>query len=704
MTSSTISLDASEHPVKSVTIFQSSTAELKRTFTIDLKAGSNVVKISNISSHVDRESPRIHGLGTDARVVDISCNTTLANAPSHKSSKNAIEIKKLTAKRKLLEGERTVRQRESELLDDGARSLVSDKETGLDVFMETWVSRKRSAMKAIVDLDDQIEALDQEIWQLNNIHKGETAGVVTATVLAKHERKVEVQLTYLVTGVTWQPYYDLHASTSDGKPSSDVTLHYCANIIQTTGEDWSNTSLTLSTANSHALRSLSVPRVDPLRFTFAGGRLLGSSGNNINTNVARGPFGQPVGGGGGLFGQPQQQQQSAFGQASLFGQGQQQLPQPVQTGFGAFGQAAVQPQSQGTSLTSFLAQKPAQPQPGSFLGQQPAQAVSTGLFGRVSSPAQGGLWGSAPANPQPVIVVPPSQANTAPGPFSVRPASAAPANADPEEEFEHVGGTPGSEEDEVGQGAVLDRSPLSLAYRVEGKVSLASDGIAHKVSIAVLDFSAVLKYVCVPRKTNAAFIEGRIKNTSEFELLAGPVSVFMDDSFVTKTLLGLIGVSESFVCVLGIDTSLKVAYNTKARTVYEPRRSFAEPSKTLTRTVVTTISNGHPFDIADLVVRDAVPIGSDEANIAVTLRKPEGLAQAKDGEDVAVKLSGETKGATVRWTKVESGAGGERDGLYEWLCGVKAGKKVQLEAEWDVKAPSSVRLEEQPNIRFGTAK
>ena len=88
----------------------------------------------------------------------------------------------------------------------------------------------------------------------------------------------------------------------------------------------------------------------------------------------------------------------------------------------------------------------------------------------------------------------------------------------------------------------------------------------------------------------------------------------------------MIGVNESFVCVLGIDRSLKVTYNTKSRTEYEPRRSFAEPSKTTTRTVVTTIMNGHPLDITDLVVRDAIPLGNDHDHIQVTLRKPEGLA------------------------------------------------------------------------------
>ena len=163
--------------------------------------------------------------------------------------------------------------------------------------------------------------------------------------------------------------------------------------------------------------------------------------------------------------------------------------------------------------------------------------------------------------------------------------------------------------------------------------------------------------------------------------------------------------NESFTCVLGIDTSLKVSYQTKSRTEHEPKRSFAEPSKTTTRTVTTTITNGHSFDLSGLVVRDAIPLGNDEANIKVALRQPEGLAQAKDGEEVAVVLSPATnvagdseperQEAKVHWTRTENGGGGEKEGLYEWVCEVKAGKKVRLEAEWEVKAPSSLRWEEQ---------
>ena len=39
----------------------------------------------------------------------------------------------------------------------------------------------------------------------------------------------------------------------------------------------------------------------------------------------------------------------------------------------------------------------------------------------------------------------------------------------------------------------LDRSPLALAYRVEGDVTLAGDGLAHRLAIAMLEFKAGLK-------------------------------------------------------------------------------------------------------------------------------------------------------------------------------------------------------------------
>ena len=157
----------------------------------------------------------------------------------------------------------------------------------------------------------------------------------------------------------------------------------------------------------------------------------------------------------------------------------------------------------------------------------------------------------------------------------------------------------------------------------------------------------------------------------------------------------VIAVNESFGCVLGVDTALRVAYSTDESTVHEPQRSFAERTKTTTCCATTTIANKHKDAITGLVVRDAIPRGDEDAGIGVTLRKPAGLAQTKDGEEVMVSQEeGGEHEIKARWTTADDGKGGEKNGMFEWVCGIAAGEKVQLKAVWDVKTPDALEWEE----------
>ena len=152
--------------------------------------------------------------------------------------------------------------------------------------------------------------------------------------------------------------------------------------------------------------------------------------------------------------------------------------------------------------------------------------------------------------------------------------------------------------------------------------------------------------------------------------------------------------TKSFDCVLGIDNALRVAYNRTVRTERGPPRNFSELLKTTTYTVTTTVTNDHPFDVSALVVRDSVPLGDETAGIKVVLRKPEGLARATSGEDVAVALGEDDGSATIKWSRGDAGQEGEKHGMYEWLCEVPAGKRIQLMAEWDVKALDDLSWDE----------
>lgn len=73
-------------------------------------------------------------------------------------------------------------------------------------------------------------------------------------------------LSYPLLGVDsaqWRPLYDLYAYSQDGKPSSSVSLHYRVNLSQTTGEDWNDAKLVLSTSETEILNA-GIPTSDGL--------------------------------------------------------------------------------------------------------------------------------------------------------------------------------------------------------------------------------------------------------------------------------------------------------------------------------------------------------------------------------------------------------------------------------------------------------
>ncbi|MGL5084066.1 MAG: mucoidy inhibitor MuiA family protein [Microcoleaceae cyanobacterium] len=106
------------------------------------------------------------------------------------------------------------------------------------------------------ELEKQLEALRKQLKQLQQIRPTESVSVVVIVANAVPS-EFELELSYSITQASWQPLYDLRVS-----PTGDrLHLTYLAEITQTTGEDWQNASLTLSTAKP-GLGTLP-PKLDP---------------------------------------------------------------------------------------------------------------------------------------------------------------------------------------------------------------------------------------------------------------------------------------------------------------------------------------------------------------------------------------------------------------------------------------------------------
>jgi uncharacterized protein (TIGR02231 family) len=111
----------------------------------------------------------------------------------------------------------------------------------LDDFKLNWFRLTRledKYNKAKFSIEQQLAAYNNGKLTLNN--------EVILTVKAENNfQNAQVELTYLVRNVSWSPYYDIRVK--DNK--SDVKFFLKANIYQSTGEDWNNVKLKLTTAN-----------------------------------------------------------------------------------------------------------------------------------------------------------------------------------------------------------------------------------------------------------------------------------------------------------------------------------------------------------------------------------------------------------------------------------------------------------------------
>ncbi|KAH7705171.1 Conserved hypothetical protein CHP02231 [Aphelenchoides avenae] len=124
----------------------------------------------------------------------------------------------------------------------------------------------------IAELESQIEDREGQISKARRPEANHKSIVITLESAAK--AKVRMELTYQVDRAWWGPSYDLRVTSDPKSPTTKhAKLHYFANIQQTSGEDWNDAEIELSTAEPR--RAGSVPQRETLNAKLRRRRLLG---------------------------------------------------------------------------------------------------------------------------------------------------------------------------------------------------------------------------------------------------------------------------------------------------------------------------------------------------------------------------------------------------------------------------------------------
>ncbi|KAI0075994.1 hypothetical protein K474DRAFT_1663508 [Panus rudis PR-1116 ss-1] len=265
-----IELDAREHPIQEVTVFLIDQAQVIRTFDVDLKAGDNKIVIAHLPSNIDSHSVRVSGVGGTARLVDVACTTnTSAGLPQINHVKARLEQEK-----KNFLSQKAVLLQEDSLLTSYGGTLSSQR---MDLeeaarYMQSLGQKLREIKDATSALDDKIDALDVQIREEDR-KASQSRSQIAMSIVADEACNLSLRLTYFVSGASWTPQYDLHASTQE---LNSVTLSYRARVLQQTGEDWKDTALKLSTVRARASTIPRLPRYQ-LKISPPRGGLFGAS-------------------------------------------------------------------------------------------------------------------------------------------------------------------------------------------------------------------------------------------------------------------------------------------------------------------------------------------------------------------------------------------------------------------------------------------
>ena len=251
----TLALDA---PVSAVTVY-GGRAAVTRSVQLQFDAGVYELVFADLprAAHPDTIQARVSGGATilgleyEQRQADESSVPRVAELDA--------EIERIQANLRAIEEDRVLLEKTEDFIDGLAMraELEAVRESGtesldIDAVREQLafvVEQREKLLQRRRDLDANTRELDKRLPMLHAERAGlsgddRMARTVIALVAVPHPGDLTVDLTYLVSEATWEPTYNLRASTG----SWTVTVEYDALIRQRTGEDWNNVAMTLSTA------------------------------------------------------------------------------------------------------------------------------------------------------------------------------------------------------------------------------------------------------------------------------------------------------------------------------------------------------------------------------------------------------------------------------------------------------------------------
>lgn len=245
--------------ISAVTVY-TDRAVVTRAATVELTGGTIELTFANLPQTLDERSLQVSGRGTaQALILDVSARQTYVDfTPNARVKELEDLLRSLARQMRGLDDRSGVLQAQIAMLDRMEAALFAPPTKDVprpDLAEFTKSLAYLTEQKAKIagdraDLDDERTDLQAKIdaaqAQLNELRGAGGRGfkTVTVRVAAQQPGNLDVALSYTVPGASWSPSYDARVLSGERA----VALGYFGLVRQSTGEDWKDVALTLSTA------------------------------------------------------------------------------------------------------------------------------------------------------------------------------------------------------------------------------------------------------------------------------------------------------------------------------------------------------------------------------------------------------------------------------------------------------------------------
>ncbi|MFN8253301.1 MAG: mucoidy inhibitor MuiA family protein [Ferruginibacter sp.] len=240
--------------IEKATVFLNG-AQINRSGKTSVNPGNTELIFKNISPYINKQSIQVSGEG-DFTILSVLHKLNYIEEQTKQAELQKLQEQKETVQDKIntendllniYTNEETLLSKNQAIVSQNNGLKTTDLKEAADFHRQRLTELKLKEAEIKKRLKKLYEDLAKMARQENELSKQATTATseIVVTVQSKSVTEGLFKLNYFVDKAGWYPTYDIRVKDI----SNPVTLVYKANVFQSSGEDWKEVKLTLSTAN-----------------------------------------------------------------------------------------------------------------------------------------------------------------------------------------------------------------------------------------------------------------------------------------------------------------------------------------------------------------------------------------------------------------------------------------------------------------------